>query len=423
LTIRYGHLPGRELLLQHLIPSFFILIATFIVVNIIVGLYDKQAVYFRWKIHRLLAKAQFVNAFIGIAFFYFAPVSISPRANFFIFFVISTIFLFVWRILMFPILSQTEIEQAILIGKSQDIDDLYNEINTRSRYGLHFVCKINPDQDIGLLVNTNLNNNLDKKITTIVADLHNSEVQNTLKMFYKLILNGVKIVDASRLYENIFDRIPVSTISDRWIIENSGSIFGKRRIFDIAKRIMDIVLSLIVGLFSLFLYPFVILLIKIQDGGPIFVVQERVGQNGKMIKIRKFRSMTSDDSGKYGSSGKTQNKVTKIGKILRKTSIDELPQIWSVFLGDLSLIGPRPELPDLTQIYEKEIGYYNVRHLIKPGLSGWAQIYHENHPHHSVRTEDTRDKLSYDLFYIKNRSFAIDLAVVLKTIKVLFKGI
>jgi lipopolysaccharide/colanic/teichoic acid biosynthesis glycosyltransferase len=257
------------------------------------------------------------------------------------------------------------------------------------------------------------------KITTIVADLHNQEVQSVLKMFYSLILNGVKIVDASKLYENIFDRIPVSTISERWIVENAGSIFGKRRVFDITKRIMDIVLSLIVGIPSLILYPFIILAIKIQDGGPIFVTQNRVGQNGKPILIRKFRSMTGNDSGDYGKTGVSNHTITRFGKLLRKTSIDELPQIWSVLTGKISLIGPRSELPDLVKVYEKQISYYNVRHLIKPGLSGWAQVYHQNPPHHHVGTESTREKLSYDLFYIKNRSLTLDIKIALRTLQIL----
>jgi lipopolysaccharide/colanic/teichoic acid biosynthesis glycosyltransferase len=113
------------------------------------------------------------------------------------------------------------------------------------------------------------------------------------------------------------------------------------------------------------------------------------------------------------------NKITRAGAFLRKSRLDELPQLWDVLRGDLSLVGPRPELPALTKIYEKEIPYYNVRHLIKPGLSGWAQLYHDNHPHRGGNVEETKNKLSYDLYYIKNRSFWLDFRVALKTIKTL----
>jgi lipopolysaccharide/colanic/teichoic acid biosynthesis glycosyltransferase len=112
--------------------------------------------------------------------------------------------------------------------------------------------------------------------------------------------------------------------------------------------------------------------------------------------------------------------VTRVGSFLRKTRIDELPQLWNVLRGDISLIGPRPEFADAVQSYMDEIPYYNVRHLIKPGLSGWAQIYHENHPHHGLDVGATSEKLSYDLFYIKNRSIILDAIIALKTLKTLF---
>ncbi len=108
-----------------------------------------------------------------------------------------------------------------------------------------------------------------------------------------------------------------------------------------------------------------------------------------------------------------------MGNILRKTRIDELPQLWNVLVGDISLIGPRPELPTGVAIYDKEIPYYNIRHLIKPGLSGWAQIHQENHPHHGAEVNLTREKLTYDIYYIKNHSFWLDIKIALKTIKAL----
>jgi lipopolysaccharide/colanic/teichoic acid biosynthesis glycosyltransferase len=134
-----------------------------------------------------------------------------------------------------------------------------------------------------------------------------------------------------------------------------------------------------------------------------------VGKNDRKIKILKFRSM----------SAKENEKITKIGTILRKTRIDELPQFWNLLTGDLSLIGPRPETPVLVKVYEKELSYYNVRHLIKPGLSGWAQIWQDNPPKYGVNFSDTKVKLSYDLYYVKNRSIILDIKIALKTIKTL----
>ncbi len=180
---------------------------------------------------------------------------------------------------------------------------------------------------------------------------------------------------------------------------------------------MDILISFVIGAISLLLYPLVYLAIKFDDGGNIFIYQERIGQNNHQIKIVKFRTMSVDDEG-VGEENKVM-KITRVGKILRSTRVDELPQLWNVFRGDISLIGPRPELPKLVSLYEKEISFYNVRHLIKPGLSGWAQLYQETPPKFAADYSETKTKLSYDLFYIKNRSFWLDIKIALKTMKTL----
>ena len=153
-----------------------------------------------------------------------------------------------------------------------------------------------------------------------------------------------------------------------------------------------------------------------EDGKEIFSYQKRIGHNNQVIELVKFRTMLFNDDGDWREKGKV-NKVTKIGAFLRTTRLDEFPQLWNVLKGDISLIGPRPEFPDPVKYYTEQINYYNVRHLIKPGLSGWAQMYHENHPHHDYDITETQKKLSYDLFYIKNRSFWLDIKIALKTIK------
>ena len=122
---------------------------------------------------------------------------------------------------------------------------------------------------------------------------------------------------------------------------------------------------------------------------------------------------------------KNDPRITKVGRFLRRTRLDELPQLWNILKGDLSLIGPRPEFPDPVALYGQDIPYYNIRHIIKPGLSGWAQIHQDGEPHHGIDINGTRGKLSYDLFYIKNRNFWLDLSIALKTIKILLmrKGV
>jgi lipopolysaccharide/colanic/teichoic acid biosynthesis glycosyltransferase len=298
---------------------------------------------------------------------------------------------------------------------------LKEEINSRDRYGVVFCAHIEPSVTIDETVRNISQAVKDNGASIIIADLHNKSVESAMPLLYSLVFSGIKIIDASRFYESIFDKIPLSMVGERWLVENSSTSLGNRRVYDLVKRIIDIFVSFVGGLISLIFYPFIILAIKIEDGGSIFIEQERVGSSGKTVKIVKFRSMSGNDNGKYNKNGTTSLYVTKVGKFLRVSRLDEIPQFWNVFKGDLSLVGPRPELPGLVDVYNKEIPYYNARHLVKPGLFGWAQIYHEAHPHHAVATEDTKEKLSYDLYYIKNRSLILDAKISLRTMQILMK--
>jgi len=218
-----------------------------------------------------------------------------------------------------------------------------------------------------------------------------------------------------KIYEDVFDRIPLSLVKYSWFLENISAM--SKFTYDFLKRSMDIIVSSILGLVSLIFYPFVFIAIKIDDGGPLFFKQDRIGKNNKIIQIFKFRTMPVHNE----SDGIAKEVTpTRVGKILRRSRVDELPQLWNIFKGDLALIGPRPEIPALVKVYEKDISYYNIRHLIKPGLSGWAQIYHKSPPKFNASVEETKGKLSYDLFYIKNRSILLDIKISLKTVKTLF---
>lgn len=420
LAIRYEAIPSRSLLFIH-IPSFVLLFIIFIVVSLSAGLYDKQVAFIRRQVRGSLLRVQIVNIFAGAMFFYLAPVGITPKANLVIYFIVSTILLFLWRTVMFPVLSLTRKQNAVLVGNGDDVQDLFEEINNSDRYGLVFRKQIAPvgtiEEIVGSIDQAVKNNNA----SIVVVNFHDRSIESAMPFLYSLVFSGVKIVDAGKLYESIFDRIPLSMVGERWLVEHSSTSLGKRRVYDILKRLVDIAVASIGGVISLVFYPFIYLAIKIEDGGSIFITQERVGSNGKLVKIIKFRSMSGNDNGKYNSNGTTSLQVTKVGRFLRVSRLDELPQFWNVFRGDLSLVGPRSEFPTLVGVYEKEIPYYNARHLVKPGLSGWAQIYHEAHPHHAVSTSDTKDKLSYDLYYVKNRSIGLDVRIILRTLQILLK--
>ncbi len=416
LFLRYGGLPDSELFIQHFAP-FSILFLVWILVFFIAGLYEKHTIILKNRLPSLVLSALTVNTVIAIAFFYFIPYfGITPKTNLFIYLALSFALVMLWRIYGVPLFGSRRRQNALLIGSGAEMRELRDEVNQNNRYSIQFISSI----DLDTVDKIDFQEEVLKRvyaegIQLIAIDLRSPKVAPVLPHLYNLIYSKIRFIDMYRIYEDIFDRVPLSLLQYNWFLENIS--LTPKFTYDFLKRLMDIVVSALLGVVSLIVYPFLYLAIKMDDHGPLFIFQERLGRNNKPIRIMKFRTMQKDDAGNYENGNK--NKVTRVGAFLRKSRIDELPQLWNVLRGDLSLIGPRPELPALVKVYEKEIPYYNIRHLIKPGLSGWAQIYHERHPHHSAAVTETREKLSYDLYYIKNRSFLTDLKILLHTIQVL----
>lgn len=413
LYLRFGEMPDMLRLKAHFVP-FSILFIVWIAVYFIAGLYAKHTLLLKSKLPTIIFNAQVVNSIFAIVFFYVIPFfGITPKTILFIYLVISFVCILIWRLYGAFVFGNKEKQPALLVGAGDEMKELLNEVNNNTRYDLSFISSvdvndidsINIQEDIITTVYSN-------DIKIIVIDFSNEKVAPLLPHLYNLIFSKVRFIDSHRIYEDIFDRIPLSLVTYSWFLENIS--VSPKFTYDFLKRLMDIVISLPLGILSLVFYPFVYIAIKLDDRGDIFIKQNRVGKDGKNINLYKFRSMGRNE---VNLESKTENKVTKVGNFLRKTRIDELPQLWNIITGDLSLIGPRPELPSGVAIYEKEIPYYNIRHLIKPGLSGWAQINQENHPHHNAHISLTKEKLTYDIYYIKNRSFWLDVNIALKTIK------
>ncbi len=413
LVIRTGGLPTSETY-QTLLFPFFIIFILWTIVFFIAGLYDKHKSMLQEQIPSMIFSAQLANTLIATTFFYLIPYfGITPKLILFIDLVISFVFIYFWRIYSHELLSLKNKEPAIIIGSGEEMKSLEKEVNENSRLGLKFVTSIDIEKIDGIDFEDEIAKRVyAENISVIVADLKDDRIEPILPHLYNLIFSGVRFMDMDKVYEDVFDKVPLSLLKYNWFLENIS--FTQKQTYDILKRFMDFAIGLIGGILSLVFYPFVILAIKLDDGGPIFISQERVGENGALIKAYKFRSMSRNETDL--NKGITNNKITRVGGFLRKSRIDELPQIWAVVAGSLSLIGPRPELPSGVALYEKEIPYYGIRHLIKPGLSGWAQLYAQ-HGHHGIATEETIDKLSYDLYYLKNRSFLLDIKIALKTIK------
>ena len=231
-------------------------------------------------------------------------------------------------------------------------------------------------------------------------------------------LQGVRVVDIATYFEISLGQIRLDAVSAGWLIFGEGFNQGIGR--TLVKRLFDIVCATVLIILSLPVMLVAALLIVIESGGPIFYLQERVGLNGRLFNVVKFRSMRTDaeKDGKPRWASATDDRVTRVGRSIRKLRIDELPQLFSVLGGDMSLVGPRPERPYFVDKLTQEMPYYAVRQSVKPGLTGWAQVRY----HYGASVEDSAEKLQYDLYYVKNHSLFLDIVVLFETVGVVIMG-
>lgn len=421
LTVRYFELPSTTLLYDHIVP-FSILFALWALIFFIAGLYDKHTVIFKRKLPTIILNTQLVNVSIAALFFFFVPYfGIAPKTNLIIYLLISFPLILLWRLVIFPMLGVRKKQKAILIGHGKEMKDLETEINNNPRYGLEFVLTID------LAKVTNLND-IQKEVlvrigpeeaSIIVSNTRNEKMEALLPLLYNLTFLQIKFqfIDINQLYEDVFDRIPLSSLQREWFLENISSTSAG--VYDIMKRTIDVVAALTMGVVTAIIYPLVYVVYKFEGDGPVCIAQKRIGKYNESITAYKFRSMTQNEDGVW--IGESKNEVTRIGRVLRSTSLDEFPQFWNILKGEMSLIGPRNDVSGLGSRLAEAIPHYNMRYLVKPGLSGWAQIKQDyskgNISPQSV--EETKIRLSYDLYYIKNKSFLLDIVIALRTIQTL----
>jgi exopolysaccharide biosynthesis polyprenyl glycosylphosphotransferase len=232
-------------------------------------------------------------------------------------------------------------------------------------------------------------------------------------------LQGVPVYRLPDFYETLWFKLPASLLHDYWFMFSAGFNLLPGAISFRFKRLVDIGFAAIMLIVCLPLFLLLGLLIKLDGLGPIFYSQYRNGMNRQPFRVYKFRSMRQDaeNAGAVWASDRDP-RITRVGYILRLTRLDELPQLWNVLRGDMSLIGPRPERPEFDDKLSREIPYYDVRYLVQPGITGWAQVMYP----YGASIEDAYEKLAYDLYYIKNYSLWLDLAIVFKTIRVMLLG-
>lgn len=425
LLVRYLSLPSWENFSNHLGP-FLILSTVWIFIFYMAGLYDKHTVFLKSLLFSRILNAQIANGVIATVIFLIVPFGIAPKTNLVIYFLLSVVFMTWWRMSLYNRIETKTKHRALLLADGPEAIELVDEINNNDRYNYYFVRII----DEKTAANTeDFQNKLlglieKEKIQIIVANPNGQYITAVLPKIFDLAFLRFKFtfLDFYKVYEDTFDRVPLSALRYEWFIAHVSQ--SKSIVYDFSKRAIDIIGSIILGLIFILMLPFIYLAMRLEGKGDLFISQERIGQFNQPVTVYKIRTMTENRSASATwttEDAKEGNVVTKVGAVLRKLSIDELPQVWTILKGEMSLIGPRNDIKGLGERLAAEIPYYNIRNFVKPGVTGWAQT-HQYYTGNNISPQsldESKIRLAYDLYYVKNRSLLIDVDVALRTFKTL----
>ena len=404
--LRYGDNTFLIEVNRHFVP-FLILYLFWALVFFLFGLYEILKIKPTIPHLKRFGFAIITSFSLGIFLFYLIPIlGISPKTNLFFQIFGFGLFSFSLRRIIYSFLSSQIIRPAILVGKTEYLNELNNIIENNPQIGLKVIF-LTKDLHKALESFSGI-----KNLVFIFESFSENIPNKDIKNLYR---NNIEIIDVAKAYEKYLFKIPISYISQSWIVENINT---KKDVFYVVwTRIFDVIFSTFSILILSPILLIISLLIYLEDNGPILYIQKRVGLNGKVFKLFKLRSMIVN-SEKDGAIWALENdlRITKIGKIIRKLHIDEIPQMINIIKGDITLVGPRPERPEFVESLEKTIPNYDLRHIIRPGFTGWAQIKY----HYANTVDDQREKFEYDLYYIKNRNIFLDFGIILRTIQIIF---
>jgi sugar transferase (PEP-CTERM system associated) len=388
-------------------------------------LYELRKVADRRELFVRLLQALGAASFLLAAIYFWFPTTMIGRGVFLIAAILVIALVAGWRLAFEWLALQVgPSERLLLVGTSQAAVALARELfERRHELGAEIVGFIDADphrvgqpiinpgvigtvEDIPAIVRA-------RSVDRVVVSLADARGRLPMDKLLDIKLEGVSFDHLASVYEEYTGKIAVEHLRPSWLIFSSG--FQGSRLLKMAKRAIDVVAA-IIGL--IVLSPILILtgvLIRLTSRGPMFYHQQRVGLHGRIFAVHKFRSMQPDAEAKTGPVWASPNdvRVTSIGRFLRRTRIDELPQLWNVLKGDMSLVGPRPERPNFVDELTRGIPFYGQRHTVRPGITGWAQVRYT----YGASKEDALEKLQYDLFYIKNMSVALDLFILAQTVK------
>lgn len=405
----------------------------FVVFSYVLCFYIFDLYNFKRRFTDTLAMAQHVTAiFVGTLMatiaFYVSLYWKFGRGIILLIAFFTSIFSILWRIFFGKVFAPSIKKRRILIaGAGSSAKSIYDILKNDEMYEVvGFVdddpvshgreigsCRVIGDsQAITRLVDSG-------EVDGVVVAITKEKRKELLSSLLQAKLKGVSIFDMQVMYEGIAGKLPAEHLCEGWLA--FADLQGAER--GVYKVKIKRLISFVMALFSIFVsFPIAILTIlaiKLESRGPVLFRQKRVGLNGEVFEIVKFRSMVhSAEKGGAVWAVEQDPRITRVGRIIRKLRIDEIPQFWNVLKGEMSLVGPRPERPEFVEDLQKNIPFYFIRHVVKPGITGWAQV---NFRYGSSK-EDAMEKLQYDLYYVKNLSFFLDMRIILKTIRVVLFG-
>lgn len=362
---------------------------------------------------------------IYVLIFFFSPRDALPRLFIFYYGLASFTLIGVWRLAR-PVLSGwvSQPRRSLIVGEETAVRAMIAAIREYAADEYEVRGVIDGYERVGTLIagipvlgtgedlfNFVQRDHISELIITATHELDAATFTGVMDAYER----GVTIMPMALLYERISGRVPVEYIQEDWaVVFTPKTAEGGAALYPFIKRAIDLVLAVIVAIVFIALLPIVALLIRLDSSGPVFYSQQRVGQGGKLFRIYKFRSMVTDAEKTTGAvfSQKGDPRVTRFGRFMRKTRLDELPQVLNVLRGEMSFVGPRPERPEHIARLTAKIPFYRTRLLVRPGLTGWAQVRYS----YGATDEDALVKLEYDLYYIRHQSLLLDVNILLRTI-------
>lgn len=424
LSIRYSEGLGQQYDL-HVLP-FAMLAVLWVAVLYINNLYDPATLRNNTFFYSHLIASNAIAGVIATSFFYLIPLfQITPKTNLFIFIGIFTLLSLGIRSLFNGTIETRFKKHAAIVGINPQSLELARHLRDNPQLGYRLMYVVDIKQSADHPADLPVRNVTDiesdiraEKLEAIIISPEAYQVQGVVDFLFKSLEHRVNFYNLASFYEKVTGKVPLGAINQIWFLENITE--ETRKAYEMVKRTFDVVLAILLGIAFL---PFLVLIamaIKLTSRGAVFYRQKRLGRGGKTFEMIKLRTMRSDAEKSTGAVWAAENdpRITPIGRFLRKTRLDELPQTWNILRGDMSFVGPRSERPEFSQMLTREVPFYEERYLIKPGATGWAQL---QKSYYSSVT-DTAEKLQYDLYYIKNRSLILDIGILLKTINLIIRG-